>query len=79
MNKLVRVRDDNVIEILLTDGTVHLEVRPGYEERLGPVIHVYRIMIHNEPDHLFTLRLSVVTESSARLIWKARLFTTPST
>jgi hypothetical protein len=67
MNKLVRVRDDNVLEVLLTDGTVHLEVRPGYEERLGPVIHVHRVMIHNEPDHLFTLRLPVVTELVRKL------------
>lgn len=67
MNRLVRVRDDNVLEVLRTDGTVHLEVRPGYEELLGPCIHVYLVGIHDSTTRMFTLRLASVTELVRKL------------
>lgn len=67
MNKLVRVRDDNVLEVLRTDGTVHIEVRPGYEELLGPCVHVYLVGIHATSSRLFTLRLASVTELVRKL------------
>ena len=61
MTQLVRVRDDNVLEVLRPDGTVHLEVRPGYEELLGPCIHVYLVGIHDSTARMFTLRIVSVT------------------
>jgi hypothetical protein len=67
VNRLVRVRDDNVLEVLRTDGTVHLEVRPGYEELLGPCIHVYLVGIHDSTTRMFTLRLASVTELVRKL------------
>jgi hypothetical protein len=67
MNKPVRVRDDNVLEVLHTDGTVLCEVRPGYEEILGPVIHIYRVGIHGSTERLLTLRLMSVSELVRKL------------
>jgi len=66
-NKIIRVRDSSVLEILDTTGRVYLEVHPGYEEILGPCIHVYHVGITTEKWLLCTLRLVSVTELVRKL------------
>jgi hypothetical protein len=61
-NKLVRVRKDNVLEVMDTEERPYLQVRPGYEPLLGPCIHLYRVGIHETPSYLTTIRLPVVSE-----------------
>ena len=61
-NRLVRVREDNVLELIDIDDRPYLQVRPGYEELLGPCIRLYRVGNHEAPSHLCTIRLPVITE-----------------
>ncbi len=67
MNKPVRVRDGNVLEILRSDGVVFAEVRPGYEDLLGPVLHIYRIGLHDSAERVLTLPIPSVTELVRKL------------
>jgi hypothetical protein len=68
INKIVRVRaSDHALEILDEDGRVHLEVRPGYQERLGPLVELHRVGIHGTTSYMATLRLPVVSELVRKL------------
>jgi hypothetical protein len=67
VTRLVRVRDDNVLEIYDTAGRLYLEVHPGYEEIMGPCIHLYRIGITTDPAILCTIRLPTVIELVRKL------------
>jgi hypothetical protein len=67
MTRPVRVRDGNVLEVLRPDGVVIAEVRPGYEDALGPVIHIYRVGIHDSTERLLTLPIPTVSELVRKL------------
>jgi len=67
VSKLVRVRADCVLEVLDHAGNPYLEVHPGYEDRLGPCIHIKRVIIHGDVVHVATLRLASVSELVRKL------------
>ena len=61
------MRANCVLEVLDHTGAPYLEVHPGYEDLLGPCIHVKRVIIHGEIEHLATLRLASVSELVRKL------------
>src|SRR3954449_11049641 len=68
INKIVRARPaDHALEILNEDGRVYLQVRPGYEEMLGPVVHLYHVGVHGTASYVTTIRLPVVSELVRKL------------
>jgi hypothetical protein len=65
--KLIRVRPDHVLELMDLEGAPYIEVRPGYTEMMGPVIHFYRVGISSQAEYLLTLRLPSVNELVRKL------------
>jgi|1186.fasta_scaffold81221_2 hypothetical protein len=64
---LIKVRPDCTLVILDDQGRPCVELRPGYEPALGPVIHIYRVGIHESQTHLLTLRLPAINTLVRRL------------
>jgi hypothetical protein len=58
--RLVKVRGNSVLVILDERGRPYIEVRPTYNEGIGPAITLYRVNLAGH-EYMCTLRLPTVT------------------